>query len=335
MRIWLCDWRRCLAIGVLIAVALALPAAASAYPDPGLVSGYTMVHDPSMIIRPTAPRYVVYGTHNLNTLVSNDRISFADGGPIFATTPTWWQPYTAGLWAPDVSFQGGQYWMYYAVSEGLGSQNSAIGVATSPTGLPGSWTDHGSVISSTEGSPYNAIDPSLLVVDGTPPQWWLVFGSFWGGIYIARLDPATGLIDPSVPLKAIAKNSDASDSIEAGFIYPHNGAYYLFASFGYCCNQTDPTKDTYTIRVGRSSAPDGPYVDDESPAQTMLTGHAKTIMAAHDFVWAPGSNSVVHDDKDGNDLLVYHYLDNRLDYQSFLGINFLGWDANTGFPYAR
>lgn len=58
-------------------------------------------------------------------------------------------------WAPDVNFINGLYTVYYAVSTG-GSQTSAIGVATSPSMEPGTWTDLGEVISSTPADVFNA-----------------------------------------------------------------------------------------------------------------------------------------------------------------------------------
>jgi arabinan endo-1,5-alpha-L-arabinosidase len=61
--------------------------------------------------------------------------------------------------APDVHKVGSLYYMYYAVSS-FGSQDSAIGLATSATMELGSWTDLGATgVSSTSAKPYNAIDP--------------------------------------------------------------------------------------------------------------------------------------------------------------------------------
>ena len=65
-------------------------------------------------------------------------------------------PGHCGLWAPDVNFVDGKYVMYYAASNGSGSQDSAIGVATSPTMENGTWDDLGQVISSKHGDAYNA-----------------------------------------------------------------------------------------------------------------------------------------------------------------------------------
>ena len=77
------------------------------------------------------------------------------------------------IWAPDVSFHNGQYYAYYAVST-FGSQNSAIGLATSSSMDPGTWTDHGQVFASTTGNAYNAIDPNLVIDEHGSPV--LTFG---------------------------------------------------------------------------------------------------------------------------------------------------------------
>lgn len=64
-------------------------------------------------------------------------------------------PGNCDLWAPDINYFDGEYVLYYAAST-LSSQISVIGVATSPSMEPGTWTDHGEVISSTTGDVYNA-----------------------------------------------------------------------------------------------------------------------------------------------------------------------------------
>ena len=92
-------------------------------------------------------------------------------------------------WAPDVSFFAGRWHVYYAVST-FGAKRSAIGVATSPTLDPArcryGWTDEGVVVTSSDTTDYNAIDPNVFIDGaGTP---WLDFGSFCGGIKLVRLD---------------------------------------------------------------------------------------------------------------------------------------------------
>ena len=51
--------------------------------------------------------------------------------------------------APDVAYIDDQWVLYYAVSS-IGSQNSAIGLATSPTLEEGTWREYGAIFNSSE-----------------------------------------------------------------------------------------------------------------------------------------------------------------------------------------
>ncbi|KAA8641334.1 uncharacterized protein ATNIH1004_002002 [Aspergillus tanneri] len=74
--------------------------------------------------------------------------------------------------------------VYYSVSV-FGSQNSAIGLATSDTMDAGTWTEHGATgIRSDSSKSYNAIDANLFN-DGV---FYLNFGSFWTDIYQVEMD---------------------------------------------------------------------------------------------------------------------------------------------------
>ncbi|TDD35680.1 hypothetical protein E1286_39270 [Nonomuraea terrae] len=91
--------------------------------------------------------YVLHSTHgHLEARTSADRVHFTRAGSAFRTPPSWWRAYSPGddPRAPGISRRGGRYLMYYAVSS-FGSNHSAIGLATSRTGQPGSWTDQGVV----------------------------------------------------------------------------------------------------------------------------------------------------------------------------------------------
>src|SRR6187455_3570966 len=81
------------------------------------------------------------------------------------------------IWAPDISFHNGQYYLYYSVSA-FGKNTSCIGLATNKTLDPSSsdyqWVDHGKVIQSVPGRDlWNAIDPNLAFDNEQKP--WLVF----------------------------------------------------------------------------------------------------------------------------------------------------------------
>jgi arabinan endo-1,5-alpha-L-arabinosidase len=312
------------AAGLLVA-----PPAAAAYPMPGHVSGDTSIHDPSLLVRPMlAPKYVLFGTGNA-TRTSTDRIQFSGAGQALAPQ-AWWHffaatPYfgTATYWAPDVSVHDGKYWMYYAVST-FGSQESAIGLATSSSGDPGTFVDRGIVFESFRGDPYNAIDPNLMV--DASGRWWLTFGSGTHGIYTMEVSPATGMPSGVPFLHHLAERKGVPyDPIEAPVLFRHGGYYYLFVSVDFCCHGAD---STYSVRVGRSASPSGPYYGPDGVS--LLDDGGGLVLASHDNVRGPGGQSVVHDSD--HDLLIYHYYDAKRNGAPFLGIDYLGWTAD-GWPY--
>ncbi|GAA2388471.1 arabinan endo-1,5-alpha-L-arabinosidase [Streptomyces glaucosporus] len=309
-------------LGLLVALA---PGTATAYPGPGRVTGDVSVHDPSMI-RLDDGRYILYSTHNgPQARISTDRIHFTHAGPAFPAPPSWWARYSPekSPWAPDISKHNGRYWLYYSLST-FGSNHSAIGLATSPTGLPGTWTDRGLVHSTTSNSNYNAIDPNLFV-DGDG-KWWLTFGSWWSGIKTIRLDPATGKQHSGDrTVYSVAARNPTSNGIEGPTLVKRGGHYYLFASFDRCCAGTD---STYSIRVGRSTSPTGPFRDRNGV--DMRNNGGTVVLETHGRVVGPGGQSVLAD-VDG-DLLVYHYYDGANNGSPTLGINLLRWD--NGWPVA-
>ncbi len=310
-------------IAVVSAVAgsLAAPQSASAaYPNPGRVTGSVTVHDPSMIKRPNGGYLVAHTGDNIALKTSGDRIAFANAGQAFPGGAPWTTTYTNGsrnLWAPDLSYRNGQYWMYYSAST-FGSNRSAIFLATSATGASGAWTNRGLVIETRTSDTFNAIDPNLIVDD--QGRWWLSFGSFWSGIKLIQLDPATGLRSDRT-IRSIAGRNGGP--IEAPFMVKRGAYYYLYVSFDFCCRGAS---STYRVMVGRSAAPTGPFTDRNGVAMT--SGGGTEILAGHGSVHGPGHEAVFAD-TDG-DLLVYHYYNDN--GTALLGINRLGYDSS-GWPY--
>lgn len=319
--------RRTVLLALPTAALLALmPATATAYPGPGRVTGSVITHDPSMIRTPSG-QYLLYATGGgISSKTSADRVAFSAGADAFPSRPGWWRTYSSvpEAWAPDISYHGGTYLMYYSVSS-FGSNTSAIGLARSTTGLPGSWSDHGIVHTSDSASDHNAIDPHLFVDDdGT---WWLSFGSWWTGIKMIRIDPATGKRFPADTTRySLASRPSGTKAVEAPFVVKRGGSYYLFASYDTCCAGTG---STYRIKVGRSASVTGPYRDRNGVAMTDNGG--TPVLESHGRVIGPGGQSVMND-VDG-DLIVYHYYDRDDNGTPKLGVNLLDWSS--GWPVAR
>jgi arabinan endo-1,5-alpha-L-arabinosidase len=204
-------------------------------------------------------------------------------------TPAWMSTAITGvgdLWAPDVSFFGGKYHLYYAGST-FGSNKSCIGHATRESLATGSWTDSGAAtlcsnIGSTDN--WNAIDPNVVLdAAGTP---WLALGSFWSGLKIVQLDSAGKRVGTTVT--AIAARPSKGGALEAPFIVRRCGYFYLFMSWDKCCQGAD---STYNIRVVRATSVTGPYSD---KAGTAALEGGGTLIAQGNDTWAgPGGQSVM------------------------------------------
>jgi beta-xylosidase len=302
--------RRALAALLLLVASIgALPGGTAVAAPKGLAAGRIaddpIAHDPTIIRQGRYYYSFITGDSATRTYLpmrrSTDLLHWSDLGPVFTTAPAW-VPEQLGttppdFWAPDISFFGGLYHLYYAASS-FGTNNSVIGLATNTTLDPASpayrWVDHGMVVRSSTADNFNAIDPEL-VLDGS--NAWLAFGSFWDGIKMRRLDRATGMLSPGdTTLYSLASRGGAS--IEGASITRHGGYYYLFASFDYCCRGVD---SDYRVVVGRSTGVTGPYVDRSGVA--MLAGGGTEVLRGYNEFRGPGGGDVF------GDLYVHHYYD--------------------------
>jgi arabinan endo-1,5-alpha-L-arabinosidase len=295
-----------------------------AFPNPGRVTGSTGAHDPTVVKTPAGGYLLAATGNNIALKTSTDRTAWSNAGAVWPGGAPWTTAYTGGsanLWAPDISYRNGRYYLYYSAST-FGSQRSAIFLATSPTGASGSWTNQGLIIESSTAVDYNAIDPNLIVDAGG--QWWLTFGSFWTGIKMIRLDPATGRRSTSdTAVRALATRTANGRAIEAPVIFRHGNFYYLWVSFDLCCRGAD---STYRVMVGRSTSVTGPYVDRNGTAMT--SGGGTQVLAGHGSIHGPGHQAVLAD-TDAEVLFYHYYADNGA---SFLGINRIGYDT-AGWPF--
>ncbi|WP_133273365.1 arabinan endo-1,5-alpha-L-arabinosidase [Hymenobacter radiodurans] len=296
-------------------------------------------HDPVMI-RQDGTYYMFCTGPGIAIWSSKDRQQWQREKPVFSEAPSWAVKAVPGfknnhIWAPDISFQNGQYYLYYSISA-FGKNTSCIGLATNKTLNPASpdykWVDKGKVIQSVPGRDmWNAIDPNLARdAAGTP---WLSFGSFWNGIKLVKL--RDDLSAPAQPeqwrtIASRPRNAQLTDSmpgdaaIEAPFIFKKGSYYYLFTSFDYCCRGP---QSTYKMVVGRAKEITGPYTDKAGVG--LEQGGGTLVMEGNKDWYGVGHNSVYT--FDNQDYLVFHGYDAADKGRAKLRMEKLVWDKD-GWP---
>ena len=227
------------------------------------------------------------------------------------------------LGADIVKFKDKYYYVYYCVSS-FGSQRFVIGVAINKTLDPASpdykWTDAGLVLESFPGKDdFNAIDLAAMQdKDGSACAVW---GSHWGGIKFAAINPDTGKFLEAKPvISTVAARPDTtSRAIEGAYMVQKHGWYYLFVSFDSCCSGAE---STYKVMVGRSKKIEGPYIDfNDKP---MPLGGGTLVLANNDNWRGPGHNSVLQARQ--GDFIVHHTYDTcHLERQRILQIRPIYW----------
>ncbi|HEX8445439.1 MAG TPA: arabinan endo-1,5-alpha-L-arabinosidase [Sphingomonas sp.] len=345
--------------GVLLAAMLSLAAggplaqagAQAGSPSPGpstptlndrLQGDIAPTHDP-VIIR-EGDTYHVFSTgigdgpdRILAHRVSQDLVHWRKAPPPLSALPAWAAraiPGATNAWAPDLSFVAGRYRLYYSIST-FGSNRSAIGLLSSPTldaARPDyGWRDDGMVVLSSPSNDFNAIDPNFVAArDGTH---WLALGSFWSGLKMFALDPATGKLrtagEAPVSIARRPVPAGAPAPVEAPFVIDHGGWYWLIASYDYCCKGN---ASTYYTVIGRSRAITGPYLGKDGSA--MMQGGGTILLRADlpekQRFRGPGHAGHLRD-RDGTDYLVYHAYDRQEKGIPTLRIVRLRWGAD-GWP---
>ncbi len=238
------------------------------------------------------------GGYHSNNKVWGDL--FAEGSHVFdyAGLATSLIPTDDGgchVWAPDAVWNPvmGKYMLYYCTTSTWNASNLCFGVSDTVEG-PYEWQEllicsgfDKNNVDQTNVSLYadeswikkhhltlaggynfkdcpNAIDPTVFF--DAEGRFWMVYGSWSGGIFLLELDPATGrVIHPEADEKAgvdpyFGKRllGGGHQSIEGPYILydEASGWYYLFVSYGGL-----NTHGGYQIRVFRSRTPDGEYTD--------------------------------------------------------------------------
>ncbi|HEY9049144.1 MAG TPA: family 43 glycosylhydrolase [Ohtaekwangia sp.] len=253
----------------------------------------------------------------ISVFSSADKVNWQPQKPVFDAPPAWAVNAIPGfkghIWAPDIAYHNGIYYLYYSVSA-FGKNTSCIGVATNTT-LDVQSKDFIGQIMVRYLNPFPAEICGMLsirilrLMSNNKP--WLTFGSFWSGIKLVKL--SSNLINIAQPEEwyTIAKrardfktrdDNAGEAAIEAPFIFKMNNYYYLFASFDFWCRGAN---GTYRIVAGRPDKIQGPYIDkagvrmDEGDGTTILQGNAQWPGVGHNATYTI----------DGKDYILFHAYD--------------------------
>ncbi|THW21720.1 endo-1,5-alpha-L-arabinosidase [Aureobasidium pullulans] len=316
-----------------------LPHNISGVSNPGANESYqgwggVHLHDPSIVMGPDGHFYS-FSTHGLVVISRASQPNSLDG---------YWEPIGSVLegssiinntgntdpWAPDVHKVGDTYYCYYAVSQ-FGSQFSSIGLATSKTLRPGSWVDHGAVLTSNTTAPSplnitNAIDANLFIDPKTKIPY-LTYGSFWSDIWQFQLaKDLLSVVWTPAPVQ-LSLDPVSPQAEEGAYLSRHDSWYYLWYSHGSCCGYNvsalPAPGQEYSIRVGRSRSATGPFVDRNGV--DLRNGGGYIIYGSHDYVYGPGGQAVLTN-YHGRDVLYYHYV-NTIQNPTYVDeLKLLGWN---------
>jgi len=281
-----------------------------------------------------------------------------------------------GFYAGDIHrMPNGKFFHYYCITSSW--YCSAIGLAIADK-VDGPYITQGLIVRSGEAADDsmtpdgktgkwlvsrhpNCIDPQAFF-DKDNANFYMVYGSWSGGIFILELDPETGMKKNQSAIntenggygRKLIQNNHSS--IEGPYIIysPETKYYYMFVSYGGLA-----AKGGYNMRVFRSRNPYGPYDDAAHPGKDMgvdlkNSEHYKygvKIMGGYKFRYtigksptdgtgylSPGHNSVYYNQATGQYFLIYHQrFDRGTEYHEIrvceMFLNEDGWFVASPFRY--
>lgn len=296
------------------------------------------VHDPAIFHDKESGYYYIYCT-GANAHRSKDMIVWESLGRVVEQPPQESLDWVGGdaIWAPDIVKVGKEYRLYCSSST-FGVRQSCIFLAVSDS-PEGPFKPSGCVLKTHHNSPVNAIDANIIS-DVTTGEQYMVYGSFWGGCHLLKLDKKTGLAAEDGIGICLARRPGWTDSAIEGPYIQYNeetGYYYLFVSYA-------SLNSDYNIRVGRSKTLTGPYYDHNGRNMTDLEDFQNNlgymIACGYHFNkgtrWmGPGHNSVLKD-FDNEWYLICHIREQQFKHPelSTMHVHKLLWTQD-GWPVAN
>jgi len=233
--------------------------------------------------------------HFIPMFSSTDLVNWTYEGDAFTERPGWVAD-DVGMWAPEVAYLNGRYYLYYT-APWTDAGGSAIGVATSDSPL-GPWVDSGDPVVDPICCFQWVFDPEIVMVDGQP---WIFFGSYFGGIRARQLTE-NGTEAPDAGQVQIT----IDNRYEGAEVVFRDGWYYLFVSASNCC--AGPLTG-YGVFVGRSQDPLGPYLDQEGVSLLDENVGGTPVIYQNGNRWVGPGHNTVFQDFDGQWWTIYHAVD--------------------------
>jgi len=217
---------------------------------------------------------------------SRDLVNWEAVGAVFPKPPAW---VGSDFWAPEMSQDGGRFYVYYTGRKKNGPL--CVGVATADKPF-GPYTDHGALVCQDDGS----IDP--MTVRDEKNERYLIWKEDGNSREQPTLLWAQKLSEDGTKLVGGKKELFRNDAksweggvVEGAFVLRRGDWFYLFYSGNACCGR----RCNYALGVARSRKLLGPW--EKNPANPILKGNDE---------WkCPGHGSIVADAR-GRDFLLYH-----------------------------
>ncbi|WP_245586427.1 family 43 glycosylhydrolase [Olivibacter sitiensis] len=275
--------------------------------------------DPTVVRDPGTGDFFAFGTADdfgdgkgqrmIPVLRSADLVHWQYLKDALTKKPTWKSK--GGIWAPDVNFVNGKFYLYYAYST-WGDPDPGIGLAIADS-LTGDFADQGKVFLSSEVDVPNSIDPCYFEEDDKKYLFWGSFSDLpTQGTYAVELTA-----DGRKVKSLTDKTKIAAGDWEAVMIHKKGDYYYFFGSKGSCCEGHD---SQYHVLVARAKTLLGPYLDQEG-RDIAERGNGTVLLKGNGYFVGVGHNAQIITDDAGADWILYHGFDTRHDGQLPHGTN--------------
>jgi arabinan endo-1,5-alpha-L-arabinosidase len=148
-------------------------------------------------------------------------------------------------------------------------------------------------------------DPDILGDTVTDPGT-LYYGSYYGGMFATEVTFTETGVTAATPNPGDDTRIAIGNRYEGANVVYRYGYYYLFASATNCCNGA---LTGYSVFVGRSASPFGPFVDREGNSFLDAAVGGTPFLTMNGNRWVGTGHNTVFEDEGGQWWTIYHAVD--------------------------